>query len=158
MDTPHFLADHNVGALGRRLRMLGFDTILFGTGDDGDMVRRALDEGRTILTRDTHIMERRVVTSGRLKAVLLTTDRPQEQLCRVIKQLELKNRFNPFTRCIEDNHLLVPRLPAEVVERVPPYVAKTQTQFMECPQCRRIYWRGTHWQAMMDSLANLEKC
>jgi uncharacterized protein with PIN domain len=23
---------------------------------------------------------------------------------------------------------------------------------MECPQCHRIYWKGTHWQAMSREL------
>jgi len=23
---------------------------------------------------------------------------------------------------------------------------------MECPACHRIYWRGTHWQAMTKKL------
>jgi uncharacterized protein with PIN domain len=23
---------------------------------------------------------------------------------------------------------------------------------MECPHCHRLYWRGTHWQAMTERL------
>jgi uncharacterized protein with PIN domain len=26
---------------------------------------------------------------------------------------------------------------------------------MECPQCRRVYWRGTHWQAMKKKLEEM---
>jgi uncharacterized protein with PIN domain len=26
---------------------------------------------------------------------------------------------------------------------------------MECPECRRIYWRGTHWKAMLNKLEKL---
>ncbi|MFC1952037.1 Mut7-C RNAse domain-containing protein [Chloroflexota bacterium] len=37
-------------------------------------------------------------------------------------------------------------------ERVPPYVFQTQSQYMECPACHRIYWRGTRWQAMTEKL------
>jgi uncharacterized protein with PIN domain len=39
-----------------------------------------------------------------------------------------------------------------VKELVPPYVYQTQSQFMQCPACHRIYWRGTHWQAMSKRL------
>jgi uncharacterized protein with PIN domain len=35
---------------------------------------------------------------------------------------------------------------------VPPYVFKTQEQFVECPACHRIFWKGTHWQAMTRKL------
>ena len=26
---------------------------------------------------------------------------------------------------------------------------------MECPACHRIYWRGTHWEAMVRKLEAL---
>ena len=92
MDAPRFIADQNVGRLSRWLRMLGFDTLFFDGRDDGEMVRLALDEGRVILTRDTHIMERKIVTSGRLKAILLVSDRPEEQIRQVTNAFwDLKN-------------------------------------------------------------------
>ena len=51
--------------------MMGYDTLFFDGSDDSQMVARALAEDRVILTRDTEIMKRRVITSGRLKAVLI---------------------------------------------------------------------------------------
>ena len=158
MDTPRFIADQNVGKLGRWLRMMGFDTLFFDGQDDGEMVRLALEQDRIILTRDTHIMERRLITSGRLKAVLFVTDRPEEQICQVINSLRLKDNFRPFTLCIEDNHALEKRGKEAVKNRVPLYVFETQTQYMECPHCHRIYWRGTHWRAMTSRLEKLVRC
>ena len=158
MDAPRFIADQNVGGLARCLRMLGFDTLFFDGKDDAEMVRLALDEGRVILTRDTHIMERKIVTSGRLKATLLVSDRPEEQIRQVTKSLGLKDSFCPFTICIEDNHPLEERSKETVRDRVPPYVFKTQQRYTECPHCHRIYWRGTHWQAMSVKLEKLAGC
>ncbi|RJO62575.1 MAG: hypothetical protein C4542_03060 [Dehalococcoidia bacterium] len=155
MDAPRFMADQNVGKLARLLRMLGFDTLFFDGRDDGEMVQLALEQGRIILTRNTRIMQRKLVTSGRLKAVLLVSDRPEEQVCHVIKSLRLKDSFCPFTLCIEDNHPLELRGKEEVKDRVPPYVFQTQAQYMECPHCKRIYWRGTHWQAMTGRIDKL---
>jgi uncharacterized protein with PIN domain len=48
---------------------------------------------------------------------------------------------------------LVEKNKEQVKEKVPPYVLKTRNQYMECPACHRIYWRGTHWQAMNKKLA-----
>lgn len=138
--------------------MLGFDTVFFDGQDDGEMMRLALEQGRIILTRDTHIMERRLVTSGRLKAVLFVTDRTEEQICQAIVSLGLKDRFRPLTLCIEDNHALTAISKAVVQDRVPPFVFKTQQEYMECPHCHRIYWRGTHWQAMMSRMEKLARC
>jgi len=158
MDSVSFIADQNVGKLARFLRMLGFNTLFFTGQDDGELVRLALAEGRIILTRDTHIMERKLVTGGRLKAVLIKSDIAEEQVCQVINSLDLRADLRPFTLCLEDNHPLETRGPEEVKTRVPPYVFKTQTQYVECPFCRRIYWRGTHWQAMKKRLEKLAEC
>jgi uncharacterized protein with PIN domain len=150
-----FIVDHNVGKLARWLRMLGFDSLFFSGSDDSHMVKQALAEGRVILTRDTEIMKRRVINNGRLNAVLIESEEPERQIQQLMATLNLKGQSRPFTICLECNQPLVERSPGEVRERVPPYVFRTQTQYMECPACRRIYWRGTHWKAMMLKLEKL---
>ena len=136
---------------------MGYDTLFFGSGDDSRMVAKALAEGRVILTRDTGIMKRRVVTSGRIKAILIDSEEPEQQIRQVIETLKLDYQFKPFTLCLECNHLLVERSKDQMKDRVPPYVFKTQNQYMECPACHRIYWRGTHWEAMTRRLKKFMK-
>jgi uncharacterized protein with PIN domain len=152
-----FIVDHNVGKLAKWLRIMGYDTLFFNGSDDSNMVSMALADGRVILTRDTQIMKRRVVTRGKLKAVLITSDEPEQQMRQVIDTLNLNCQFKPFTICLECNQPLVERSKQEVKDLVPPYVFKTQSQYMECPSCHRIYWRGTHWQAMTKRLEKLIK-
>jgi uncharacterized protein with PIN domain len=141
-----------VGKLARWLRMLGFDSVFFSGEDDSQMVRQALTESRILLTRDTGIMKRRVVNSGRLKAVLFKSEEPGQQMQQLVSSLDIKAQSRPFTICLECNQQLINKSPAEVKDKVPPYVYKTQKQYMECPLCHRIYWRGTHWQAMLNKL------
>ena len=148
----NFIVDNNVGKLARWLRMMGYDTLLFGDGDDWEMVRTALAEGRVILTRDTRIMKMGIIASGRLKAVLIQSEEPEQQKRQVVETLNLDCRFRPFTMCLECNQPLEERSQQQVQNRVPPYVFQTQSQYMECPACHRIYWRGTHWQAMTRKL------
>ncbi|NIR92184.1 MAG: hypothetical protein GWO08_00475, partial [Gammaproteobacteria bacterium] len=52
---------------------------------------------------------------------------------------------------------LLERSKQQVEGRVPPYVFQTQSQYMECPACHRIYWRGTHWQRMTGKLKKFEE-
>jgi uncharacterized protein with PIN domain len=132
--------------------MMGFDSLFFDGSNDSDMVRQALAEDRVILTRDTEIMDRRVVRNGQLKAVLIESEEPYTQIRQVIGTLDLKSNIRPFTLCLECNELLVEKTRKDVENRVPPYVFKTQTQYMKCPVCHRIYWRGTHWDAMIKKL------
>jgi uncharacterized protein with PIN domain len=151
-DTPRFIVDCNVGKLVKWLRLMGYDTVFFNGTNDSHLVATALAEGRVILSRDTQIMKRRVITTGQLKAILIQNDEPELQMRQVISDLSLNPQFRPFTLCLECNQPLVERDKGEVKELVPPYVYQTQSQFMQCPACHRIYWRGTHWQAMSKRL------
>lgn len=154
-DTPKFVVDHNVGKLARWLRLMGYDARFFRGENDAELVAIALKEGRIIVTRDTRIMQRRLVTKGRLKALLIESDQPERQIRQLIDSFDLDWRFNPFSLCLECNQPLVERKKAELKELVPPYVFKTQEQFRQCPKCQRIYWRGTHWRAMTKRLEGL---
>ena len=147
-----FIVDSNVGKLARWLRLMGYDTRFFDGTDDSHLVAIAQAEGRVILTRDTQIMKRRVIIDGQLKAIFIRSDEPEAQIHQVIDTLNLDCQFSPFTICLECNQPLVERSKGQVKDLVPPYVFQTQSQFMECPACHRIYWRGTHWQAMTRKL------
>jgi uncharacterized protein with PIN domain len=156
MVSLKFIADENVGKLGRYLRRLGFDTLLFDGGEDREMLKQALAEGRVVLTRDTHIEKYGVAVSGRVRVVTFHTDNPGEQLKQVIETLDLDKEAAPLTRCLECNIPLEERSKDEIAERVPPFVLKTQKHYVECPGCKRVYWRGTHWRAMQDQFEGLK--
>ena len=152
-----FIVDVNVGKLAKWLRMMGYDASFFAGSDDAQMVAAALYEGRVILTRDTQIMRRRMIAGGQIKAILIGSDKPERQMQQVIEALGIDCRSRPFTICLECNQPLDERGKQQVEERVPPYVFQTQSQFRECPVCHRIYWRGTHWAAMIQQLAKFGK-
>ncbi|MFH1031282.1 MAG: Mut7-C RNAse domain-containing protein [Chloroflexota bacterium] len=152
-----FIADNNVGQLDRWLRMMGYDTLFFDGSDDRDMVEAALTEDRIILTRDTQLMKRGLIASGRVKAVLIKSDRPELQMRQIMEELDVDTSFKPFTLCLECNQPLEEKTREQVKELIPPYVYKTQNQYRQCPRCHRIYWRGTHWQAMTETLKKFNK-
>lgn len=152
-----FIVDNNVGTLAKCLRMMGYDTLFFEGGDDSLMVKAALAQGRVILTKDTQIMRRRVVTSGRLKVVLIEGDDPELWLKQVIDNLNLNCQFRPFTLCLECNQTLIERSKEEVKDLVPAYVFMTQDQYLQCPRCQRVYWKGTHWVQMTKKLENFQE-
>jgi uncharacterized protein with PIN domain len=135
--------------------MMGYDSVFFNGEDDSQMVKQALTEGRTILTRDTGIMRRRAISGGRVRAVLVESEEPERQMRQLMDTFDLKGQSRPFTLCLECNEPLEDRTREEVKGRVPPYVYRTQTQYRECPKCHRIYWRGTHWEAMVRRMDRL---
>ena len=151
-----FIADNNVGKLARWLRVIGYDTVLFKQKDDAEMIRIALGEDRVILTKDAQFMKRRLVTGGTLRALYIEQDDPQVQVRQVAETLSLNYDFKPFSRCLECNRVLVARNKEDVKRLIPAHVFETQTRYTQCPACRRIYWPGTHWQAMGKKIKDLQ--
>ena len=147
-----FIADEMVGKLARWLRTLGFDTLYFRSIEDRDLIDMALKEKRTILTRDTHLIERILVKDY----VLIVNDDPDNQL----QELRDQPWFNPraeafFSRCLECNTPLEDIAKEDVKSRVWPYTYQTHEHFMICPECDKIYWEGNHVKAMQEKLKKL---
>lgn len=153
MELPSFLVDQNVGKLARWLRLLGYDAVFFTGENDNQMVKQALAENRIILTRDTAIQLRKVAVSGKLDVITFNTENAEAQMRQLLIRSSLLEHSRPFTRCLEDNTFLRSIDKPAVQKRVPVYTFNTQNEFMECPSCGRIYWRGSHWQALERHLA-----
>jgi uncharacterized protein with PIN domain len=148
---PRFIADAQLGGLARRLRMLGFDTRFDNPAGDAEIRRRALEESRTILTRDRQLLICRDVTHGCYVHALL----PAAQLREVVERLQLGAKARPFTLCLCCNARLEDVDKAAVLDRLPPAVAQHQSQFKRCPACERIYWPGDHYRRMNETLQPL---
>ena len=146
-----------MGKLARWLRLLGFDTLFFKGENDGIMVEIAQSENRVILTRDSRLIERKPIARGQVRALLLTTDNVYEQEQNTVTEFDLKAAMKPFSLCLECNQALAAVNRENVQSRVPPYVWQTQKEYRECPHCHRIYWKGTHWEAMNRRLEGLAK-
>jgi uncharacterized protein with PIN domain len=146
-----FIVDMNVGRLAVWLRALGYDTLFINPIDDDDLIEIARRENRVLLTKDTGILRRRVVTRGEVKAVYVEGDGWREQLTWVMRDLHLTGSPS-FTRCLSCNAPLETRTREEARPHVPPFVHRTQTAFLSCPECGRYYWKGTHWQRMREEL------
>jgi uncharacterized protein with PIN domain len=148
---PRFIADAQLGGLARRLRMLGFDTLYDNHAADHAIRATALAEGRTILSRDRQLLICRDVTHGCYVHAL----KPAQQLREVVERLQLAGAARPFTRCLCCNVVLEAVDKAEVLERLPPAVARGQTQFKRCPACSRVYWPGDHFKRMSAALSEV---
>ena len=150
--VPSFIADDQLGKLARWLRILGLDTLYFRTIDDDELIRRAAEEKRILLTRDTNIAE----NPGAADCIFIQSGNWIEQLRQVIAQFKLKLRPDHlFSRCLLCNSALRPIPKADVKERVPPFVFQTQQEFVHCPSCDKIYWQGTHVSHVLDVLKPL---
>jgi hypothetical protein len=139
--APAFVADVMLGKLAKTLRMLGYDVAYRSDASDDAVRLQAVREGRVVLTRDHEI----AATSLPIRVVLVEGDRAAEQLRHVLRALGLPvDESMLFTRCILCNTPVVEAPAEDVRGLVPPYVHQTQTRFVRCPSCGRIYWAATH--------------
>jgi uncharacterized protein with PIN domain len=141
---PRFFADAQLGRLARYLRLLGFDTLYENAVDDAELVRRAAESGRIILSRDRDLLMRRAVTHG----IHIREDAPRQQLARVMARCDLAGQARPFTRCLECNGPIEPVRRADVLDQLEPATRAYYDAFWRCAGCGRIYWKGTHYRRL----------
>ena len=144
-----FAADCMLGRLARWLRILGHDVVYFRRIEDGDLVALAAREERTLLTRDTRLVRRRAARG----AVLILSPYLEDQL----RQMALAGGPRLLApglcrRCLVCNEPTRPVDKDSVRDRVPPYVFRTQSRFLRCAGCDRIYWSASHVRDMVRRL------
>jgi len=148
-----FVLDVHLGRLARLLRMVGFDSLYRNDCDVGRIIETALKDRRIILTRDRGLLKHKSVTHGywiRLKE-------PRKQAEEVIRRFDLFTQFRPFSRCIECNGLIESIDKALVLDLLPERTAKYFNSFKKCPDCGRIYWKGSHYRKMKEKIENILK-
>jgi uncharacterized protein with PIN domain len=144
-----FVADAHLGGLARLLRMAGFDTLYDNHIDDDVLAAIAIGEQRIALTRDRELLKRRGIVHGRYVHAL----RPAEQLIEILDRFGLAPHAAPFTLCLHCNAPLRPVDKARVIGQLPESVRVHHQEFSTCDLCRRVYWKGSHWQRMTTLLA-----
>jgi uncharacterized protein len=149
--TPMFLADAALGRLATWLRLLGYDTVYVHRASPSELVRRAVADGRVLLTRNRHLARRR----GMPPHVLVTSDDFRAQLRQVLDACAREAPVCFLARCARCNALLERIDRAAAHAYVPDYVSETQTSFARCPQCARIYWPATHVERMRGELRHI---
>ena len=133
-----FLLDVHLGALARRMRLLGLDTAYRNDADDDELAAQAVAEGRVLLTRDRGLLRRRAVVAGGY----VRGSRADQQLADVLERFAPELR--PWTRCPTCNGDLEPVDKHDVEHLLEPGTRRSYAQFSRCRECGRLYWRGAH--------------
>ncbi|MCX7857433.1 MAG: Mut7-C RNAse domain-containing protein [Deltaproteobacteria bacterium] len=141
-----FICDSMLGKLAKYLRILGLDAIYFRPSRKG--VETIFEEPYYFFTRRKK--------SPYQNTVYIKADRVQDQL------REIKNIIKPYVdtsrimmRCIKCNKELEAVEKDKVEPLVPEYVFHTQKQFYICPQCKKVYWSGSHVENMYKWIREL---
>jgi uncharacterized protein with PIN domain len=141
---PRFVLDGHLGRLAAYLRMLGFDTLYRNDYADEELARVSSAEHRVLLTRDPGLLKRSIVTHG----YWVRESGPKQQLIGVMRRFDLSGAVAPFARCLRCNGLLQSVHKEEIAERLLPSTREYHDEFRICRECKRIYWKGSHYARM----------
>ena len=144
-----FIADVHLGKLARLLRLLGFDTFYENNVTINDLLRLSTDQDRIILSRN------KLFSKKSNKSFLVIDENPSIQLKQLYDHFHLKDQIHPFSRCIVCNGTLE----AVTKEKISVLLEKNTSQyfneFWQCKHCKRIYWKGTHYENMLKKIQNI---
>jgi uncharacterized protein len=147
LQAPRFVLDVHLGALARRMRLVGLDTAYRNDASDTELVDQANAEHRVALTKDRGLLRRRKLWSG----AFVRYERPDDQLADVLDRFGPPLR--PWTRCPACNGLLAPVAKHQVEDLLLAGTRRTYQEFSRCAGCGRIYWRGAHARRLEDIVA-----
>lgn len=150
---PRFVVDGHLGRLAANLRMLGFDSIYNNEESDLRLSEIAHVEERILLTRDRRLLMRKSVEYGYCPRSM----KPDEQLREVIARYSLVEGMHPFNRCIRCNQILVTVEKQIIQDKLLPLTKKYFDEFKICPDCRQIYWKGSHFDKMQQTIQSIVK-
>lgn len=148
MDTKQsFLADAMLGKLSKWLRALGWDTSYIKNKPAAELLQTAETEGRTLLTRRQGI--------DNALFVFIESEKLEEQLLQLEDLFGIITNASPFSRCIACNADLQIVDKEEVKGKVPFFTFRTQNEFHICPSCGKVFWSGSHHDAMLKKIKEL---
>ncbi len=143
-EAPRFACDAMCGGLARWLRALGYDAAYTEGIGDRELIEQARTEGRIVISADGKLFERRIITTGQVRALRLPRGmKLMDQLRYVVEALHLEP-LEP--RCTQCNGHLVPARRDEVADVVPAKSLVWASEFFRCDCCGQPYWDGTHWR------------
>lgn len=144
LPAARFVLDVHLGALARRMRLVGLDASYPGNFDDDRLIERANADRRVLLTQDRALLRRRKLWLGCYVRGAL----PDEQLRDVLERFAPP--LAPWTRCTACNGLLSPVPKGEVEAMLEPGTRRTYQVFSRCAECGRVYWRGAHSRRLTE--------
>ena len=148
---PHFILDNHLGKLATYLRILGFDAVYRNDYQDDTLAAKSVNLNKILLTRDRQLLMRKTIRFG----YLIRSLQPEEQIFEIFQRFNLTGIVKPYHRCLRCNVPLVAVDKNSILHRLQPKTKKYFQDFHLCPQCERVYWKGSHYERMVDSVMNI---
>ena len=145
-----------LGKLTRWLRMLGHNAKYAKDVDDEILIKIAKTERRVLLTRDLELYQR--ATSKHAKAFFVEGKNEAERLASLSIHFGIGLKFNPsVSRCPKCNSKIKTAKKEDIGNKIPRSTRSFYEEFWECPKCGKVYWQGSHWKRITETLNDAER-
>jgi uncharacterized protein with PIN domain len=155
LDGPDFHCDAGLGGLARLLRAAGYDAAFWPGIDDDELLQTVLAGDAILLTNDTTLMRRGVITRGVVPALLVPIALDKRgQFEHVVHRLDLP-LCSP--RCMACGGRLLAVEKESVRDRIPPRTYPWRDDYFLCERCGKLFWQGTHWEKIRRCLQDVAR-
>ena len=152
-----FLVDQMLGTLAKWLRLFGFETYFAKQEVEDDLLLLiAENEKRILITRDKALYYRAI--KKEIPVIFTSSTNLADQLIQVFSTYPNALDENTIlNRCSVCNTILTEVKKHRVENVVPLRVFQNHNQFWQCPTCNRIYWKGSHYKKILQTINEFKK-
>ena len=119
--------------------------------DDRQLLEVMARENRALLTRDRRLLMHAIVQHGYCPR----SQNADEQTIEVVRRFDLSELIAPFTRCLRCNAPLEEAAKADIIDKLEPLTKIYYDQFRRCPDCKQIYWSGSHFPKLQKRIEEI---
>ncbi|MFQ5573690.1 MAG: Mut7-C RNAse domain-containing protein [Nitrosopumilaceae archaeon] len=154
---PIFLVDAMLGNIAKKLRLLGYDSEYSSDSKDDELILKAKNENRILLTKDEPLLKK--AEKQKISIIHIKNNREVEQLIQIFKNLKLSKVIlaGKTARCTECNGELETIKKDSIMNKVPEGVLEKINNFWKCTNCNKIYWEGTHIERLQKFVDELNE-
>lgn len=143
-----FICDGHLGKLATYLRLLGIDVWYENNAPDELLAEIAHRTGKVLITRDRGLLKRNIVREG----YCVREKEPAMQLAEILNLYHHRLEIHPFSRCPRCNTILKDIEKEKIIDRLELKTKLYYNHFKICSHCNKIYWRGSHYEHMLELL------
>ena len=152
-----FLVDSMLGNIAKKLRLFGFDSEYFSDIDDLELIEKAKNENRIIISKDSSLINR--AKKYDIASIRITKEIEIEQFLEILKDtpLELNEISGDTARCTKCNSQTSQIHKSKISNKIPQRVLEYNDKFWKCDKCDQIYWEGTHIKKLQEFLREIKQ-
>ena len=153
-----FLVDGMLGKLNHWMRILGYETEYVKDKTDDELVSSAKRSSSVLLTSDEELYRTAVIRG--VDSFLIRGKTETERLSALASRYNIRLTVDPdLSKCPVCSSSIKQVPKADIEAHVPPTTFKIYQSFWKCtnPTCAKIYWHGSHWKKIEQTLETARK-